>query len=726
MAYTTVDENTLYIHGGMDTITKAVSGQFYALDLTVPAWDTSSPPWRQVTSNGIVPPSVYTASGTSASLSQDHKTISFWSASSDSTKAITNFNLATGTWETIPAPVLMANSYFSLPATTDPNTGLVYVPNGFADKTMMVYNPLTRTTTSLPMPPMLLSDWFPAVWSSVRGTVLVLGGEGAVLSYFYEFKPPSGPWTEVKTTGPMPGNMIRSCMVSAYNGSKIIHFGGNTTPTTSIGTISILDVATMTWTQGPSIDPSLHRSSMACGVSGDNVVIWGGYQWEPVGPTRPVSGTPLIYNLFTGKWTQQYIRGNHYMGAVAPSVTPTIVATTLSTTAATGVTTKADDKISKDGDAKSNVAAIGAGIAGAVVVFAGIAFFIFRKRRSSKHQPSQPQQQQHQVQHNIRDNNKKMEVPFQPTYAVPTPVPIHITNRPGHNEYPPRNDFQQNYAVPAPVHMHPSTNWPSNNTYSQPYQLESSMAHTNTINNNNISINSINGQMYGTYSQPAQVASQSQVADINNSQAYNPYPQTAQPNDEQPISYKQVTPVTIPASQLQAVSPVPPPQWQTSPQSNIFTPTWPLSSTVAGNTSPTATATATTTTISSPSSPTSAVQSGPVYSTTINNPQDHQQQSQHHQQQSQHHQQQQQHQYSVPSNPQYFPHGQEQDSLYMTTAPIRGPQGVGDPSPAPMSVPAPASVPVPVSVPVYATSDRELQEHIELMQAELNRRQAGL
>jgi hypothetical protein len=62
----------------------------------------------------------------------------------------------------------------------------------------------------------------------------------------------------------------------AYNGTKLIYFGGNTTPTTSVGSIYILDVPTLTWKQGESADPSQNRSSMACGVSGDNFITWGG------------------------------------------------------------------------------------------------------------------------------------------------------------------------------------------------------------------------------------------------------------------------------------------------------------------------------------------------------------------------------------------------------------------------------------------------------------------
>ncbi|KAF9905590.1 hypothetical protein EC991_001551 [Linnemannia zychae] len=161
----------------------------------------STPPWKQVASTGVVPGPVIAGSGYSASLSKDRKTITFWSTSSSLKRAIINFDITSGTWEALSAPVTMANSYYALPATTDPITGVVYVPNGLADDTMLVFNPETRTVTSAPMPPLNLKDWFPAVWSTVRGSLLVLGGDGPVLSYFYEFKPPIGPWTEVAING---------------------------------------------------------------------------------------------------------------------------------------------------------------------------------------------------------------------------------------------------------------------------------------------------------------------------------------------------------------------------------------------------------------------------------------------------------------------------------------------------------------------------------------------
>lgn len=45
---------------------------------------------------------------------------------------------------------------------------------------------------------------------------------------------------------------------------------------TIVGSIYILDIQSLTWTKGADVDPQYARSDMACGVSGDNFVAWGG------------------------------------------------------------------------------------------------------------------------------------------------------------------------------------------------------------------------------------------------------------------------------------------------------------------------------------------------------------------------------------------------------------------------------------------------------------------
>jgi len=56
----------------------------------------------------------------------------------------------------------------------------------------------------------------------------------------------------------------------------MLFFGGNLPAEASVATLYILDVPSLTWSQGESADPSESRSEMACAVSGDNFIVWGG------------------------------------------------------------------------------------------------------------------------------------------------------------------------------------------------------------------------------------------------------------------------------------------------------------------------------------------------------------------------------------------------------------------------------------------------------------------
>lgn len=76
MAYTTVDDNTLYVQGGM---TVPESGglaynttQFYSLDLTQTGWDTLNPLWKALT----YPASLASISSTYGHPSRLHGTVS--------------------------------------------------------------------------------------------------------------------------------------------------------------------------------------------------------------------------------------------------------------------------------------------------------------------------------------------------------------------------------------------------------------------------------------------------------------------------------------------------------------------------------------------------------------------------------------------------------------------------------------------------------------------------
>ncbi|KAG0375977.1 hypothetical protein BGX24_008426 [Mortierella sp. AD032] len=80
---------------------------------------------------------------------------------------------------------------------------------------------------------------------------------------------------------------MRSCMVSAYNGSKILLFGGDAGDAPPYGTVSILDVKSMTWSDGEATADARasYRNS-----------------------TEAPPSTPFIYNIRTNRWTTQFVR----------------------------------------------------------------------------------------------------------------------------------------------------------------------------------------------------------------------------------------------------------------------------------------------------------------------------------------------------------------------------------------------------------------------------------
>ncbi|KAF8933979.1 hypothetical protein BGZ47_010568, partial [Haplosporangium gracile] len=211
-AYVTVDESTLYMQGGSsDSTTDITYNQFYSLDLTQ-SWDTSNPPWSEIPTVGPIPPELKT-----------------WAAA-------------------------------------DPTTDRVYIPEG-ANKGMLVFEPASRTSTVLAMPPSDKND--------------------------------------TNSTGIVPPPLVGSCMVSAHNGAKMVLFGGmNAAAEEYSGTLYILDVPTMTWSQGSS---SLPRLGMVCSVSGDYFIVWGGLSIAIDGHLSPISEIPIVYNIKSGQWTTQFV-----------------------------------------------------------------------------------------------------------------------------------------------------------------------------------------------------------------------------------------------------------------------------------------------------------------------------------------------------------------------------------------------------------------------------------
>ncbi|KAK3812442.1 MAG: hypothetical protein J3R72DRAFT_480723 [Linnemannia gamsii] len=351
MAYATVDENTFYVHGGSTVEVPErddkIIPQFFSLDLTKSGWDTSSPPWTALT----YPSNLATLSrpfAHSMSVSQDGKTLTTWFPY-PAAFLVANYSITSNTWTQVPFDMNMTSF---VRAATDPTTGTIYLPAGIPNNTIK-YNFATGHSILESIPPTVdifnSISMYSFVWCQFRKSFILFTGKTNISSFF-EYTPSTSQWKVLRkpTTGFVPPFRSESCTQSAYNGTKIILFGGRISMTiegSSVGNLYILDVTSMTWTEGPSADA---RSLMACSVSGDNFLVWGGYKFASKASAVPT--TPLIYDMKTGQWTTKYIRHSSGEG---------------------GDTGGREFKI--------NGAAIGGGIAGGIAVIAAISFFIIRR-----------------------------------------------------------------------------------------------------------------------------------------------------------------------------------------------------------------------------------------------------------------------------------------------------------------------------------------------------------
>ncbi|KAK5823558.1 hypothetical protein F5H01DRAFT_410381 [Linnemannia elongata] len=317
MAYATIDESTLYIHGGFNGTNSNYTtrfNQFFSLDLTQD-WSTSDPPWTQILAVGSTPDRLTTAGHTmSISQSQDSQgflrdTVTVWDMVNPLTFAACYY-FETKSWQELPAfPPPEPGPLRFYQAATHPETGRVYIP-GCAGTSMLGYDRSTSTTSVLPMPYLgNITSWngYGFVWNAVRGSFFLFGGVGAPseMSYLYEYKMSTTPptWEFLQSYGSIPPHLSEMCMVSAYSGNKMLVFGGGVNGS-EVGTLYILDVPTMTWTRGPSSQP---RKGMACAVAGNNFVVWGGISWNNSGEFVSLPSTPTVYNINTGQWTPQFV-----------------------------------------------------------------------------------------------------------------------------------------------------------------------------------------------------------------------------------------------------------------------------------------------------------------------------------------------------------------------------------------------------------------------------------
>lgn len=262
-------------------------------------------------------------------------------------------------------------------AVTDIENGLIYVPNAFPNN-MMRINTLNATGPSydkIAMPSQMSETAFLSVaWSVSSQKMYIMGGmdetRAAQNWKMFSYSEKEG-WVDLSTSlkGTVPIFRKSGCFVPAYDGTKMIFFGGSDEAGQAYGDLFLLDVATLTWTKGAST--TARRQNAPCAVSGDYFISWVGESDYGAG----LSNSTLSYDLKTSRWVTTYI-------APPPSATRTPKVPTLSPTSPVSPSTNNPGPGSSSVNGATQVAVIVGAVLGgvAVAIVAGI-FFLFRVRR---------------------------------------------------------------------------------------------------------------------------------------------------------------------------------------------------------------------------------------------------------------------------------------------------------------------------------------------------------
>ncbi|KAF8938167.1 hypothetical protein EDD21DRAFT_411529 [Dissophora ornata] len=353
-----VEDQGLYILGGSPIADSGfATPQAVMMDLSV-SWNASQPVFKALPNgpNTWSMPSSVTADGKN------------WFTMTNGTGYVYNFQSAA--WSTALPQSENLNSARGLSGVTDPDTGIIYVPNGYIDTnnntSLLKVDLAAKTFDSAPMYGHLNSSHlFSSAWSShLKSIVFFVESETDI----YTYNTTEG-WELMTPTGDVPSTRIDSCLVSAFGGTKMVLFGGYSgTQNTSLNDIYILDVAAMSWKRGPDVDISNRRDSSSCAFSNGQFIAWGGVN---TGAEQDImaSNSALVFSLNTTSWTSSYIASSSSPTA-APSSSP----------AANPSSSSVDSSSSK----KTQVAVIVGPVLGAFVVAFAIGVVIICRARAQR------------------------------------------------------------------------------------------------------------------------------------------------------------------------------------------------------------------------------------------------------------------------------------------------------------------------------------------------------
>ncbi|KAF9349404.1 hypothetical protein BGX26_012287 [Mortierella sp. AD094] len=268
----------MYIEGGVVSVngnTVAQQTQLYALDLAV-AWNANSPAWIALKQGP-------TQAFHSAAISTDEQTLVTFRTSTAGSTLSYRFHINTNTWDQ--SSVKVQNpSKGGVSAVQDPVSGLVYLAGGFQsdDSQMYIYNIDTDTISMIPMQNNFMVDrtYYSGVYLKSRKSIIYFGGT-----------PNNGQTSQDLVTEFVPS--------TGDDGSKVVVFGGRLDNGGYAKDLWILDVSTLTWTQGLSWSEA--RVSTTCTIAGTTFISWGGSNGQ-----RTVDGNAILFDLNSGQYISSY------------------------------------------------------------------------------------------------------------------------------------------------------------------------------------------------------------------------------------------------------------------------------------------------------------------------------------------------------------------------------------------------------------------------------------
>ncbi|GJJ67972.1 hypothetical protein EMPS_00318 [Entomortierella parvispora] len=408
---TTASKTQFFILGGV-TVSMDKNGhpestpinQFIALDLTVP-WNATQPIWADIVPPRYLGHEILLIDGLLA-VSLDGKHINTFGGLTDAgpeSPISLQYTFADKTWTMSPAETnFMSDPTFR--AAQDPETGLVYVAelNGDANFTQYMYSfdiaknnitdgwliPVVSTPHGLSST--MINPLCSVVYSAYRKSFLYLGAtqyQTPTPLVLTEYIPTSNAWASLSVQEGGPSAKVYPCVASNEDGTKVVVFGGglptiNSIDATYTNELWILDVPSMSWTQGPPAPEPRYGS--ACTIVNDTLINWGGFNGVPA-ESLPI----LLFDLKTNTFVDQY-------KPTWPdtSTKTTSAATSTSSTGTVTPTPTMSGNLDMSSDVKDSsnnqTAIIGGGAAGAVLLLsaAGAGFFFYRRKRTRTRRPA--------------------------------------------------------------------------------------------------------------------------------------------------------------------------------------------------------------------------------------------------------------------------------------------------------------------------------------------------